>query len=68
MRQPSRNLLEDFTGRVLGHLGDVNVLAIDVVPRSVDKEGDVVGEVEACGDEGQADEEEEERVCEKSVC
>jgi hypothetical protein len=41
----------------LHHLGDVDVLSVDVVPRAADEEGDVVREVEACGDEGQAEEE-----------
>lgn len=43
------------------------MLAIDVIPCSAEKERDVVREVEACGDEGETDEEEEERVCERSL-
>jgi hypothetical protein len=38
------------------------VLAVDVVPRAPDEEGDVVGEVEDRGDEGQAEKEEEDGV------
>lgn len=38
------------------------MLAVDVVPRAPDEEGDVVGEVEDRGDEGQAEKEEEDGV------
>lgn len=40
-------------------LGDVNVLPVDVVPGAAEQEGDVVREVEAGGDKGQAEEEED---------
>lgn len=41
---------------------DVNRLAVDVVPRAAGKEGDVLREIEGCGDGGQADEQEEDRI------
>lgn len=40
-------------------LGDVNVLPVDVVPGAAAQEGDVVRQVEAGGDKGQAEEEED---------
>jgi hypothetical protein len=43
----------------LHHLGNVDVLSVDVVPRATDEEGDVVREVEARGNEGKAEEEED---------
>lgn len=59
-------LLQHARGHLLDHLhgrlGDVDVLAVDVVPRAPDEEGDVVGEVEDRGDEGQAEKEEEDGV------
>ncbi len=49
---------------LLGELDDVDaVVAVDVEPGAVDEEGQVLRQVEDRGDEGQADEEEEDRVC-----
>lgn len=44
-------------------LGDVNVLPVDVVPGAAAQEGDVVRQVEAGGDKGQAEEEEDDGAC-----
>ena len=59
MQRTRRNLLHDLPRG----LRNVDVLAVDVVPGAAEEEGDVVREVETCGDEGQAEEEEYDRAC-----
>jgi hypothetical protein len=41
---------------------NVNRLAVDVVPRAAGKKGDVLREIQRCGDGGQADEQEDDRI------
>lgn len=59
MQHARGHLLDDLARRG----GHVDVLAVDVVPHAADEDGDVVRQVEDGGDEGEADEEEEGRVC-----
>lgn len=66
-RDGGLGLLQRAGARLLGNLADVDALAVDVVPRAAEEEGDVVGEVEDGGDKGQAGEEEEDAVWELSV-
>lgn len=60
MHHPRRHLLHSLPR----HLGNVNLLAINVVPRAAEEKRNVMREVEACGDEGEADEEEDDGACE----
>lgn len=60
MHNTSRHLLNSLPR----HLGDVNLLAVNVVPRAAEEERDVMREVQAGGDEGEADEEEDDGACE----
>lgn len=41
---------------------NVNRLAVDVIPRAAGKKGDVLREIQRCGDGGQADEQEDDRI------
>jgi hypothetical protein len=43
------------------------LVALVVEPRAIDEEGDVLGEVEAGGDEDHGEEEEDEGVC-REIC
>ena len=59
MQRPLRKLLH----RLLGHLEHVDAIAVDVEPGAVEEENDVLGEVEGGGDEGEAEEEEDDGPC-----
>jgi hypothetical protein len=61
-REP-RRMRQGAVDNLLGQLDHVNVVAVHVEPGAADDEGDVLREVEGGGDEGEADEEEEECVC-----
>lgn len=63
MQHARRHVLDDLPRG----LGDVDVLSVDVVPGASDEEGDMVREVKSSGDERQAEEEEEDGVCQSLV-
>lgn len=61
--------MEDARRHVLHNLArrrsNVDVLPVNVIPRATGEDGHVVRQVEERGDQGQAEEEEDDGVCER---